>query len=80
MNDRPEPTPAPEPPPRAGPPPAAPSGKPKSNNERWDEDEEPWRHPPVAPVDESPLDSFGRSVSEVILGSEPGRAKDKPKP
>ena len=60
--------------------PVAPSGKPKSNNERWDEDEEPWRHPPVAPVDENPIDSLGRSVSEVIVGSSPERAKDKPKP
>jgi hypothetical protein len=80
MNDRPEQTPASEARASAGPAPAAPSSKPKSNNERWDEDEEPWRHPPVAPVDESPLDSLGRAVSDVIVGATPDRAKDKPKP
>jgi hypothetical protein len=51
-----------------------------SNSDRWDDDdEEPWRHPPVAPVDESPLESLGRSISDVVIGPA-GDAKDKPKP
>jgi hypothetical protein len=53
--------------------------KAKSNNDRWDDDEEPWRHPPVAPKDESPAESLGRSVSDVVIGSA-GTAKDKAKP
>lgn len=51
----------------------------KSNNDRWDDDEEPWRHPPVAPNDESPAESLGRSVSDVVIGPSDA-AKDKPKP
>lgn len=49
------------------------------NNARWDDEEDPWRHPPVAPVDESPADSLGRAVSDVIIGSA-DRGRDKPKP
>ena len=48
---------------------ARPAGKPLSNNERWDADEEPWRHPPVAPKDESPVESLGRSVSDAIVSA-----------
>lgn len=80
MNERTPPPPTPKTGASAEPVAAGPSDKAKSNNERWDEDEEPWRHPPVAPVDESPLDSLGRSVSDVIVGSTPDGAKDKPKP
>jgi hypothetical protein len=79
MNERSSP-PAPKTVASAEPAPTDPGDKVKSNNERWDADEEPWRHPPVAPVDESPLDSLGRSVSDVIVGSNPGRTPDKPKP
>lgn len=45
-----------------------------------DEEKEdgPWRHDPVAPNDESPLDSLGRSVSEVVTGPLDG-ADGKPK-
>jgi hypothetical protein len=50
-----------------------------SNNDRWDEDEAPWRHPPVAPNDESPAESLGRSISDVVIGS-PDDSKDKTKP
>jgi hypothetical protein len=80
MNERTPPSSPSQAPASTGSAPGASSGKPKSNNERWDEDEEPWRHPPVAPVDESPLDSLGRSVSEAVIGSTPGGAPDKPKP
>ena len=48
----------------------------KSNNDRWEDDEKPWRHPPVAPNDESPAESFGRAVSDVVIG--PGNGKKKP--
>jgi hypothetical protein len=60
-------------PPQAG-------GKTKTdNNARWDDDEEPWRHPPVAPNDESPADSLGRAVSDVVIGSA-DRTRGKAKP
>jgi len=38
----------------------------------------PWRHEPVEPVDESPIESLGRSVSEVVTGPLDG-ADGKPK-
>jgi hypothetical protein len=44
-----------------------------------DDDEEPWRHPPVAPRDEDPLKSLGRSVSETVTGAvddKPAKPKD----
>jgi hypothetical protein len=44
-----------------------------------DDDEEPWRHPPVAPRDEDPLKSLGRSISEPVIGSIDGQA-DRAKP
>lgn len=54
----------------------APGGsKPKPG---WDDDDGPWRHAPVAPNDEDPLKSLGRSVSDVVTGSDPGQ-RDKPK-
>ena len=34
-----------------------------------DDDEEPWRHPPVAPRDEDPLKSLGRAISEPVTGA-----------
>jgi hypothetical protein len=34
----------------------------------WEDDDEPWRHAPVAPKDENPLKSFGRSISETVTG------------
>jgi hypothetical protein len=40
----------------------------------WDDDEEPWRHAPVAPRDEGPLKSFGRSISDTVTGP----VEDKP--
>lgn len=68
-------------------PPAAPSAavhKPASdNNASWDADEEPWRHPPVVPNDESPAKSLGRSISDAVVSAadEPNdEARTKPKP
>jgi hypothetical protein len=51
-----------------------------SNRDRRDDDEDPWRHPPVAPVDESPLESLGRSMSDVVIGPAGDTKDDKPKP
>ncbi len=43
-----------------------------------DDDEDPWRHPPVAPRDEDPLKSLGRAISEPVTGaSRDDRAKPK---
>lgn len=57
--------------------PAPPATRPPSgNNANWDQDEE-WRHPPVAPKDEGPLKSLGRSVSEAVTGSNAKPAKPK---
>ena len=50
-------------------------GQPKPG---WDDDDEPWRHAPVAPKDEDPLKSLGRSVSDVVTGSDPSK-RDEPK-
>jgi hypothetical protein len=74
MTTRSEPVPAPDK-----------NDKATSNNERWDADEEAWRHPPVTPVDESAAESLGRSISDVVIGStdtekEKARPKHKPKP
>jgi hypothetical protein len=62
--------------------PAAKSDRPASNNNAsWDADEEPWRHPPVAPKDESPAESLGRSVSDAVVSAADDPVdKDKPKP
>ena len=47
---------------------------PASRATHADDDEDEWRHPPVAPVDESnPLKSLGKAVSDTVTGSE-----DKP--
>ncbi len=43
-----------------------------------DDNGDPWRHPPVAPKDEGPLESFARSVSETVTGPLADKA-DKPK-
>ena len=34
----------------------------------WDDDEDPWRHPPVAPRDAGITDSLGKAVSDVVTG------------
>jgi hypothetical protein len=34
-----------------------------------EEDEDEWRHEPREPVDESPLESFGKSIGETLTGS-----------
>jgi hypothetical protein len=49
----------------------------------WDDDAEPWRHPPVAPRDESVADSLGKSISDVVTGpldDATGKAKPIPRP
>jgi hypothetical protein len=54
---------------------------PTGNNANWDADEEPWRHPPVAPNDESPAKSLGRSVSDaVVSAADAPKDKTPPKP
>ncbi|HWK83681.1 MAG TPA: hypothetical protein VNS61_08080 [Caldimonas sp.] len=74
MND-PRPSSRPEPaasPPAQRPAPTAAAGKDEASKQAkgagWDDDDEPWRHAPVAPRDESPAESLGRSVSEVVTG------------
>ncbi len=64
--------------------PAAPTGtsdRPASDhNDRWDADEEPWRHPPVAPVDESAAKSLGRAISDAVVSAADETVdKDEPK-
>jgi hypothetical protein len=50
--------------------PARASDKPATdNNANWDADEEPWRHPPVAPNDENPARSLGRAVSDTVVSA-----------
>ena len=45
------------------------------------DDEDEWRHEPLAPVDErNPLKSLGRAVADVATGGAEGTAKDTPKP
>jgi len=46
-------------PPRSGVPAAKPG----------DDDEEPWRHRPIAPRDEGPLKSLGKAISEPVTGA-----------
>ena len=43
-----------------------------------EDDDEPWRHPPIAPKDAGVTDSLGRSVSDVVTGpleGDPAKAK-----
>ena len=54
------------------------SGPPESGRE-WDDDAEPWRHPPVAPKDEGIAESLGKSIADVVIGPLDD-GKDKPKP
>lgn len=35
----------------------------------FDDEEDEWRHEPREPVDESPLDSFGKAVGDALTGS-----------
>ena len=50
------------------------------NNANWDADEEPWRHPPVAPDDESPAKSLGRSISDAVVSAASDEPNDKSRP
>ncbi|MEO8524783.1 MAG: hypothetical protein ABI460_08700 [Caldimonas sp.] len=56
-----------------------PANNPPDANRKWDDDAEPWRHPPVTPRDESVADSIGKSISEVVTGPLDD-ATGKPKP
>ncbi|MEP7301283.1 MAG: hypothetical protein ABI699_07120 [Caldimonas sp.] len=63
-------------PPERGTPAPAPAPAPA-----WDDDAEPWRHPPVAPRDASIADSIGRSVSDVVTGPlDDAEGKPAPQP
>lgn len=56
--------------------------KPGPAGNDWDDDDGPWRHPPVAPKDAAVADSLGKSVSDVVTGpleGDPEKAK-KPAP
>jgi hypothetical protein len=45
---------------------------PKRGDAQTDDDEEEWRHEPVAPVDETnPLRSLGKAVGDAVTGSGP---------
>jgi hypothetical protein len=46
--------------------------RPTSAEANRDDDEDEWRHPPVAPVDEAnPLRSLGKAVGDTLTGSGP---------
>jgi len=54
---------------QAGAPEAAATG---AKGDRGEDEEEEWRHEPVAPVDESnPLKSLGKAVGDTLTGSGP---------
>ncbi|MCE9658116.1 MAG: hypothetical protein K8R60_06115 [Burkholderiales bacterium] len=62
-----------------------PSGqKPGPTGNDWEDDDGPWRHPPVAPRDAGIADSLGKAVSDVVTGpleGDPAKAKPPaPKP
>ena len=42
------------------------------------DEEDEWRHAPVAPKDSGVLDSLGRSISEAVIGADESVAKPKP--
>jgi hypothetical protein len=51
---------------------AAVSTGPTNAEANRDDDEEEWRHPPVAPADEAnPLRSLGKAVGDTVTGSGP---------
>ena len=59
----------------AGAPAGAPSGR---THTRDDDDEDAWRHEPVAPVDEeNPLKSLGRAVAETITSGGESEAEKR---
>ena len=46
----------------------SPANSPPGSDPNWDDDDQAWRHAPVAPKDEGLAESLGRSVSEVVTG------------
>ena len=58
---------------------ASPPVEPDAQSPNRDDAGEEWRHAPVAPKDEGPLESLGKSVSEVVTGPDADRSRG-PKP
>ena len=46
----------------------------------WQDDDPPWRHPPVTPIDAGVADSLGKSVSDVVTGPLEGDPQKARKP
>lgn len=60
----------------AEPAPERPTGVPDARAKRvpQDDDEDEWRHEPIAPVDETnPLRSLGKAVGDTVTGSDPAK-------
>jgi hypothetical protein len=56
--------------------------KPGPTDKDWEDEDGPWRHPPIAPKDAGIAGSLGKSVSDVVTGpleGDPDKAK-KPAP
>jgi hypothetical protein len=61
--------------PRVGP---SAKGETRAQGRGNDDDEDEWRHEPVAPVDErNPLKSLGRAVADVATGGSPDASKPR---
>ena len=45
-----------------------------------EDDDEPWRHPPVAPQDADIADSYGKAISDVVTGPLEGDPEKAKKP
>lgn len=59
----------------------SPANGPPVPDGNWDDNADPWRHPPVVPKDESIADSLGKAISDVVTGPlEDGKGKPKPIP
>jgi len=60
-----------------------PANSPPAPARPWDDDADPWRHPPVEPHDQSIADSLGKSISDVVTGpldDATGKPKSIPRP
>jgi hypothetical protein len=53
---------------------------PRPQGDDWEDDDEPWRHPPVAPKDAGIADSYGKAVSDVVTGPLEGDPEKAKKP
>jgi hypothetical protein len=55
---------------------SAPTSAPAAGSPQVDEDEDEWRHPPVAPVDErNPLRSLGEAIADTLTGGDRDSSK-----